>query len=273
MAYHRRVATAIRPAQTHRPLVLPIVCALVGLVALRAEDTLERAREVNLRFSASLPNFVADEHAERFKSSAQASRRWQLLDTIDSEISVKGKGGFSRDHTTVDGKSWSKPSLPPPLRWSVLFGRELKPLFDPQCHTTIEREGPSELRGIEVVNYRFDSPQDGCFGSLGIRSGLLSTSKKINPRMTGTFSIEEAGGRLVQFDGRAIDLPKGLESETFERSVSWGYVKTGSELNLLPVGMEIVAGSAKTLFRVVVTYKNHRHFEAATALKFEDSPQ
>jgi hypothetical protein len=115
---------------------------------------------VNLSFASALPNFVADEHAERYKSAVRGSREWQLVDMIDWEISIKGKGGFSREHITVNGKPWTKSSFPHGVGWSVAFGQEIRPLFDPKCPTTVTFEQPSELRGLKVLVYHFDSPPE-----------------------------------------------------------------------------------------------------------------
>jgi hypothetical protein len=243
----------------------------IGLVfTLHAQDPLEHAREVNLRFVSALPNFVADEHSERYKSSVRGSRQWQLVDTIDSEISIKGGSGFSREHTTVNGKPWTRPNLPDGAGWSVAFGQEIRPLFDTKCRTVVRFEQKSELRGLRVLVYHFESPENGCFVRHSVHNGMFSSTKTFNPPLTGRFAVEEAGGSFVQFGATATGFPKGFGSDTFEQSISWDYVKIGDESRLLPTRMEMVLGlSAKVLWRVVVDYKNHRHFEASTNLRFE----
>jgi hypothetical protein len=225
---------------------------------------------VNLRIASTLPAFVADEHAQRYKSSARNLRQWQLVDTIDSEISVKGSDVFSREHMTVNGKPWTRASFPNPVGWSVAFGEEIKPLFDRKCPTVVTFEQKSKLRGMAVLVYHFDSPVNGCFGT-HVNSGLFT--KRFNPPRTGRFAVEESSGALVQFGTTATGYPKGFGADTFEQSIEWDYVTTGDGLRLLPIRMEMIIGlSTKELWRVVVEYRNHRHFGADTSVSFEQGP-
>src|SRR5580704_16289574 len=91
---------------------------------------LEHIRAVNLERAAALPSYVADEIAVRYRSKHVDPPQWQHVDTIESEIATRGDG-FVRQHTTVNGKPWNKPSLPDGLTWSVRFGEAIKQLFDP----------------------------------------------------------------------------------------------------------------------------------------------
>jgi hypothetical protein len=68
-----------------RPLALIIVS--VSLLGQDAE--LEHARQVNLERAASMPNFVADEIAERYTRRSD-SAKWKHEDTIETEITVRG---------------------------------------------------------------------------------------------------------------------------------------------------------------------------------------
>src|SRR5580704_17249236 len=94
-----------------------IVASFVTLFCLHAQDAseqqakLEHIRAVNLARAASLPSFVAYEIAVRYKSKHVDPPEWQLVDTIQSEIAIRGDG-FVRQHTTVNGKPWNKPNLP-----------------------------------------------------------------------------------------------------------------------------------------------------------------
>ena len=71
---------------------------------------LEHIRAVNLERAAALPSYVADEIAVRYRSKHVDPPQWQLVDTIESEIAVRGNG-FVRQRTTVNGKPWNKPNL------------------------------------------------------------------------------------------------------------------------------------------------------------------
>jgi hypothetical protein len=167
----------------NRALVLVVL-----LTPLRGQDpaSLKHARTVNLERAANLPNFVADETAKRYKSPHTDPPKWEFVDTIESEISVKGTD-FRRENTRLNGKPWTKPNFPN-FNWSVQFGDEFMPLFGPKCQTTIEFEGRQEAREKQLLAYRFASPPNGCFGTASLKNGFFSATKLYAPNTTGSQS-------------------------------------------------------------------------------------
>jgi hypothetical protein len=233
------------------------------------KTALEHARTVNLERAAALPNFVADEKAVRYKSRHTNPPKWEYVDTIESEISVKG-GSFRRDHVVLNRKPFNKPSFPN-FNWGVQFGQQLLPLFEPKCQPAIEFEGRQELNGKPVLAYRFRSEPNGCFGTFTITSGFIVTStKSYNPAHTGRFLIEDPGGSVIQFESEAHEFPKEFGADPVHETQTWAYVKIGDASHLLPVATEIYGGFTHAdLWHVVVEYTNHRHFEANTTFTFK----
>jgi len=72
-----------------------------------AATALQHAREVNLERAAKLPNFVADETMVRYKSRHTNPPKWQKMDTIESEIAVKGPD-VTRQHTPYKRQALEK---------------------------------------------------------------------------------------------------------------------------------------------------------------------
>jgi hypothetical protein len=237
--------------------------------ALFAQDAqLERARKVNLDRASNLPNFVADEIAKRYKSPHTNPPKWQLVDTIESEIAVRGDA-FTRQHTTVNGKPWIKDGLPDGAGWSVRFGYEIKPLFSPECHTSIESAGREERLGKPALAYQFHVGSDNCFGTFSIKNGFLGPLKVYTPARFGRFLIDEAGN-LIYFEIEANGFPKGWAGGHSKETEAWDYVRIGDASYLLPVSTEITNDLTRDgAWRVTVEYKNHRHFEASTDVTFK----
>ena len=158
-----------------------VLTFFVGLACLAAQDVsqqqakLEHIRAVNLERSNALPSFVAHEVAVRYTSRHADPPQWQPLDTIESEIVVRG-ADFTRQNVRIDGKPWTKPNLPN-FTWSVDFGSDLKPLFDPECKAVIAFEGAVEALGKPALAFRFRDPADGCFGTFSIKNGSLLSGK------------------------------------------------------------------------------------------------
>ena len=233
-----------------------------------ADGGLARVRRVNLERAAHLPDFVADETAVRYNSRHSEPPAWKYVDTIESEIAVQGGSQFSRRQVRVNGQPWKKKEFEG-WNWSVQFGGELKPLFNPTCPTRIEYDGRDEVRGKPVVAYRFSSPPNGCFGYFSIKSGFLSAMKRYNPAQTGRFLVDEPEGNVIQFKQEAHEFPKGFDADAWAQTITWDYVKTGDGTYLLPVAVDMLGGFTKgELWHVTVEYKNHRHFKASTSVTF-----
>jgi hypothetical protein len=227
------------------------------------DDTrLERARKVNLAYAANMPSFVADETARRYTSKSK-SAKWQPLDTIQTEITFVGTRAVRRQ-IRRNGKPWERPfDALPGFKWYGGFGTEIKPVFDPQCPTTILYLGRARVREKDLLKFGFHSPADGCFAF------LYADNRQFNPARSGHVFIDDASGRVIQLDEEATGFPEDFVLARRNEEVSWDNVKIGSASHLLPVAANFVilySSGART--RIDVEYKNHRHFEAFSEITF-----
>jgi hypothetical protein len=240
----------------------PITAGSVGA----AHTKLEHAREVNLDYVANMPNFVADEIGKRYTGDSK-SAQWRYLDTIETEITFKGNRAI-RQKIRRDGRPWDRPfQALPGFKWSGGFGTEVKPIFDLQCPTTIDYEGPAELRGKQLLKFRFSSPADGCFGDFTVEY------QRYNPARNGYILVDDpadgTGGNIIQLEEEAGGFPTRFDFAHRTEDVTWDSVKIGDASHLLPVAANfVVLYSSGSRFRVDLEYKNHRHFEASTNLTF-----
>ena len=225
------------------------------------DGKLEHAREVNLKYASNMPNFVADETAKRY-TRANKSLLWRHLDTIETEITFKGTRAV-RQRIRRNGKPWTLSfEALPGFKWYGGFGTEIRPLFDPQCPTSIQYRGRQEVRGKQLMEYGFSSPADGCFASFYVGN------RRYNPARTGQAFID-TGGNVIQLDEEAEGFPADFEFAQRTEQVWWDYVKIGDTSHLLPVRARfVVLYSSGARFRVEVEYKNHRHFEASANITF-----
>lgn len=234
-----------------------------GGMDAQAAAKLQHAREVNLASASNMPNFVADETAKRYTSHG-GTPQWRSFDSIESEIAFKGNRAV-RQHVRRDGQALDQPfQALPGFRWYGGFGTEIRPLFDPLCPNTVAYEGQREVRGRQVLVYRFSSPPDGCFGP------FTAAYQRYNPARAGHVFIEDPGGSLIQFDEEASGFPAEFDFVQRKEEVSWDWVKIGDALHLLPVRADfVVLYATGDWWRVEVEYTNHRHFEAASRIAFQ----
>jgi hypothetical protein len=253
-------------------LLFAPICALAQEEALSpgaaggsnttARARLEHAREVNLEYSSNLPNFMADETAKRYRTDGTSSE-WRYFDTIETEIAIQGNRAV-RERIRRNGKAWDQPfQALPGFKWYGGFGTEIRPVFDPQCPTAVEYAGQSVERGQQLFEFRFSSPPDGCFAF------FYDEHSRHNPARSGHVFIAD-GGNVIRLDETASGFPTDFELAQRVERVSWDSVKIGDASHLLPVAASfLVTYSSGARWRVDVEFRNHRHFEAKTNLKFQ----
>jgi hypothetical protein len=246
---------------------------LVGLLSvplLAGDANLENARRVNLERASHMPNFVADEVVTHYLDR-KGSGKWEHDFTLKDEITVKGNQ-ITREHIHWNrnplsllrticfpapcvGGSWGPPATG--------FAAALQPLFDPNCPTTLKSAGDDELGGKAVSAYQFDSPANGCFGNL---YGPFA----YNGARTGRVLIDGPSGDVLQFEEEAFGFPREFAFVSRHQVMAWDYVKVGEASHWLPVSAEFI-WTTETPLRVkaVVEYRNHRHFESTTEIKYK----
>ncbi len=175
-------------------------------------------------------------------------------------------GGAVRSGSKSDGTGSLGTS--PLMRFPASNGTKASRPKSARCSTRSARprssyQGPSKAGGRQLLEYRFSSPVDGCFPF------LYFAYQRYNPARTGHFFVEDPGGSVIQVDDEAVGFPADFEFAGREEHMFWDYVKIGEHSHLLPVRANfLVLYSSGTRYRVEVEYKNHRHFEASTAVTF-----
>jgi len=224
-------------------------------------DRLQRIRSHILQFIATLPNFVADESVERYVSTP-AAPNWKQVDTIKSEITVKGKG-VSRDHIVFNDSPWNKAYRQlPGFKWTDGFGSQLAFLFDENCPTAFEPEGQITEGNKTLSVIRYSSPPDGC-------EFYWEEYQAFYPAKTGRILLDEREENVIRLETNSEGFPEAFPMSASQKQVSWDFVKIGDAVHLLPVSAEIkivLSNGEMRLARNV--YTNHRHFEAASNITY-----
>jgi hypothetical protein len=224
------------------------------------QSAFEHARQVGLDRARSLPSFVADELAKRW-TARQDNPAWELLETIESEITFKGSEPV-RQNIRINGKPWKKPG--DPVNWSADFGVELKQVFGIACPNTFEFDGRQEVRGQQLLVYRFSSPPDGCFG------WSVWDGKRYIPARKGRILIEEPTGNLLQYEEEATEYPSGFGIVSVKETIQSGYVRFGESTFLVPIGYEyFITFPSGDQWHVIAEFSNHRQFQSSVNLTFQ----
>jgi hypothetical protein len=69
---------------------------------------------------------------------------------------------------------------------------------------------------------------------------------------------------------KASGFPEGFEIAGWEEEASWDRVRIGDADHLLPVSASVIVRYASgSAWRVDLEYRNHRHFESSSQVRFE----
>lgn len=231
-----------------------------------AQSEIALAREINLEVGSRLPNFIADETAKVYISSSERKDAWRFEYELEAEVTFD-RGQARRRNIRKDGQPWTEPVLPGYTGYGG-FGNLLLNLFDADCPNTFKPVGPYEINGKQTLQFRVDAEPDTCFG-------IESDYQGYRPRIEGDIFLENPGARLVQFEYKALNLPQSFFLSSWVRKVSWGDVRIGDKVFLLPMSADLVAANSRThgsrqgeTEHIVWEYRNYRHFEAESSITF-----
>ncbi len=231
-----------------------------------AESEIAFARAINLEVASRLPNFVADETAKVYISSSERKDAWRFEYAVEAEVTFN-RGQVSRRNIRKNGQPWLEPVLPGYTGYGG-FGNLLVNLFDSHCPNTFQPMGPHELNGKQTLSFRVNAEPDTCFG-------IEADYQAYRPRIEGYIFLEDPGARLVQFEYTALNLPESFLLSSWVRKVSWGDVRIGDKVFLLPVHADLVAahslphgGRHAETEHITWEYSNYRHFEAESSITF-----
>jgi hypothetical protein len=230
--------------------------------ASAGDSKLEHARQVSLAYAASMPSYVADETAKRYTSNSP-SGRWQVQDTIQTEITINGARAVRRQ-VRRNGKPWERPFEElPGFKWYGGFGTEIRPVFAPGCSTTLDPQRFVTINGKRLLKIRFSAPAGGCFAFLYL------DNRQANPPRSGHVLIDDATGNVMQYDEEAAGFPADFGMTQRNEEVTWANVTIGDSPHLLPMTASfLVRYASGAQARIEVEYRNHRHFEASSTIAF-----
>jgi hypothetical protein len=228
---------------------------------------LEKARAVNLLRASHLPNFVADEEVGCYVQTTgqPIDVPWVLTATVRSEVTFKGVNE-TRQQVGPNGETVPERAIPAGcIEWSGGYSNFFKPLFDPECSTTLTFSKTMGKPDQQAWVYSFSTPPEGlCF------SPAISDFELAYPAHEGSVLIDIRNGNMISVTGRSRGFPEAFPIMGSEETVIWDYVKAGGETHLLPVSYERAKIFANgTSRRVLAKYTNHRHFEASTSITFQ----
>ncbi len=227
-----------------------------------AEAILKAAREMAAGYTASLPDFLAQQATTRhFRSSV--IEQWQKLDVVTADVAYRnGKESYS--NFAIDGRPRTQP-VEQTGAWSTgEYGTTLEDLMSDATQAQFKLRGPDRVENMHAV--AFDFAVGESTSSWELQS---PDQRRYKPAYEGTVWIDRESRRVLKIEQRAVGIPGDFPISRVETMLQYGFTPIDGKTYLLPAGGEYMAcvnGGACT--KNVIEYRNYRKFTAESQVRF-----
>jgi hypothetical protein len=256
-------------APTHLALLALLVAGAPAMAQeLEPEQAslLEQAREVAIRYSDSLPDFICTEVVRRTQDPI-GNGRWRSVDTLTVKLSYSG---HKEDYKLmqIDGK-------PTVLEFQYVggavsaweFGTRLYSVFDPRSRAEFHWKGWSTLRKRRVARFSFHVARENSI--YRIQYGTASTGPMvIVVAYRGEAYVDEKTHMTLRLTEEA-EIPLGFPINTNDSTVDYEFASVGGKQYLLPSQAYVKTRSGRFVAENNLEFREYRKFEAEANITFD----
>jgi hypothetical protein len=228
---------------------------------LSPEETqiIEKAREVTLRYTANLPNFICTETIRR-SQLPKRSQTWKLLDTIAVDVAFSDQGE-QYNLLTINGKPTRKSFKDiGGTRSDGEFGTILQWIFQPESQTQFQSERPTEVRGRPTFVFSYRIEQD-------------HSKFEVNHMIAafgGLVYVDRETNRVLKITAVPSGIPTNWALTSFSQELDYGFAEIGGQQFFLPLHAQTNATMQDgSQTRNEMEFGNYRKFSSEATLKFE----
>jgi len=232
------------------------------LGAGEAEALLKAARETATGYTASLPDFLAEQATTRYFRSS-VIEQWQKLDVVTADV-VYRNGKESYSNFAIDGRPRSQP-VDQTGAWSTgEYGTALEDLMSEATAARFQLRGAERVDGMNAAAFDFTVTDANSSWEL-----VAPDQRRYKPAYEGTVWIDRESKRVMKIEQRAVSIPSDFPMSRVESTLRYGFAPIEAKTYLLPAGGEYTAcatGGACT--RNAIEFRNYRKFEAQSNVRF-----
>ncbi|HWC98945.1 MAG TPA: hypothetical protein VG456_19430 [Candidatus Sulfopaludibacter sp.] len=225
---------------------------------------LSDARAAAHNYTATLPNFLADQKTTRYFSGGWPAS-WSEIDVVTATVAyANGKEDY-RD-IQVNGS----PTRVPPERsgsWSTgEFATTLEDVLSMVTNANFRRRGEDRVAGRPAFVFDYSVAQPNSHWTLVSPDG-----RNYNPPYEGAIWIDRDSRRVLRIEQRTTSMPSDFPLKRAESTIEYGFVKIEQATYLLPVLSEnlgCMSGSG-SCSRNSIHFENYRKFSADSTIKFD----
>jgi hypothetical protein len=191
---------------------------------------LDAAREAALKFTSTLPDFVAQQSTER-SFTPPSGGSWQPIDVVTAEVTYS-RGRESYRNVQIDGRPTTR-SIESTGNWSTgEFGMVLEGLMAEDSKAQFRRRPGSQRagnRGAWVFDFSVAAASSHWV--------LVSPDKReYTTAFTGSVWIDQETRRVIRIERKTVGLPQDYPLSKSESIINYGYATIDKTSYLLPAG-------------------------------------
>lgn len=255
------------PASAAEAAVTPVETGGAGGKPLDASDKiiLDSAREAALKYSATLPDFVAQQNTNRFFSTQSGGGAWQPLDVVTAEV-VYLRGREEYRNVQIDGRPTTRP-IEKTGAWSTgEFGTVLEGLMAEEAQAQFRRRPGMARAAANRQVWVFDVNVPAAHSSWVLVS---PDGREHQTAYSGAVWIDRETRRVLRIERRALSLPADFALSKVASTLDYAYARIDQTNYLLPLGGETMScANGGSCSRNVIEFRGIRKFGAESNVKF-----
>jgi len=222
------------------------------------------ARSTSTTYTASLPNFLAEQATTRYFTNTWPAS-WQEIDVITATVVYSGGKEEYRD-IQVNGS----PTRVPPERsgsWSTgEFAMTLADVLSAATDAKFRRRGADSIAGRPAVVFDYTVEQAHSHWTL-----LSPDGRNFNPGYEGAIWIDRDTRRVMRIEQRTTVMPRDYPLSKAECTIEYGFVKIEQGTYLLPVLSDNLAcfSGSGSCSKNSIKFQNYRKFTADSTVTFD----
>jgi hypothetical protein len=228
-------------------------------------ESIERARQVALEYTASLPNFVATQTTEQ-QHLKKGSGAWKTQNTLIFDVAFTD-GTEQYTLLTINGKpTTKKKGETGGLNTSGEFGSDLRKVFRPESQATFKWEHSTQLRGrsVDVFSYHIEQEHSGYYWRL---DGEKGKEYKGSLPYTGAVYVDRETNQVLRLTTLAQGVPAEWPLSGASEEIDYDFVSIEGREYLLPTHAETRAMAKNgDAFRTIVEFSNYHRFSTGVTL-------
>lgn len=235
---------------------------ITELAAGEADALIKSARDTAKGYTATLPDFLAQQATTRYFRSS-VIEQWQKLDVVTVDVAYRnGKESYS--NWAIDGRPRTQ-AVDQTGAWSTgEYGTTLEDMMSEATQAQFKLRGAERVGNFSTAAFDFAVTQDKSSWEL-----LSPDQRRLKPAYEGTVWIDRESKRVIKIEQHAVNIPSDFPISRVETTLQYGFAQIESKTYLLPAGGEYTAcmnGGACT--RNAIEFRNHRKFEAQSKISF-----